>query len=62
MDLSNEMHPLKRAQIAYLKADKALTKILNKYVDFVDVFSLKLAAEFLEHTKINYHAIKLVDD
>ena len=31
------MHPSKRAQIIYLKADKALTEVSNKYADFADV-------------------------
>ena len=56
------MHPLKRAQIAHLKVDKAFTKVLSEYADFADVFLLKLAAELPEHTKINNYAIKLVDD
>ncbi len=56
------MHPLKKAQIAHLKADKAPTKVLSKYADFADVFSPKLAAELPEHTGINDHAIELVDD
>ena len=56
------MHPLKKAQIAHLKADKALTKVFSKYVDFADVFLPKLVTEFLEHTRINNHAIKLVDN
>ncbi len=30
--------------------------------DFLDVFLPKLAAELLEHTEINDHAIELVDD
>ncbi len=34
----------------------------NKYTDFADVFLSKLVAELLKHTKINDHAIKLVDD
>ena len=55
------MHPSRKAQIAYLKADEAPTKVLNKYVDFADVFSPKLAAELLEHGISNY-AIKLVDE
>ncbi len=56
------MHPSRRAQIAHLKADEAPTKVLSKYADFADVFSLKLAAKLLEHTEINNYAIKLVDD
>ncbi len=56
------MHPSKRAQIAYLKVDEAPTKVPSKYADFADVFSPKLATELSEHTRINDHAIELVDD
>ncbi len=56
------MYPLKKAQIAYLKVDKAPSKVLDKYADFADVFSPKLATELPEHTGINDHAIKLVDN
>ena len=52
----------KKAQIAYLKGNEAFTKELNKYTDFKDIFSLKLAAELSKHTKMNYYAIKLVDN
>ena len=45
-----------------MKANKAPTKISNKYTDFVDIFLLKLNGELLEHMKINNHAIKLIDD
>ncbi len=56
------MHPSKRAQIAYLKADEASSKVFSKYADFVDIFSLKLAVELPKHTRINNYAIELVDD
>ncbi len=59
---SNEMHPSKKAQIPYLKPDEALTKLPNKYADFADVFSPKFTIELSDHTKINDHAIKLIDD
>ena len=62
IDSDDEMHPSKRAQIAYLKADKAPSKVPNNYADFTDVFSSKLAAELLEHTRINDHTIDLIDD
>ncbi len=42
--------------------DETPTKVLSKYADFADVFSPKLATELPEHTGINNHAIKLVDD
>ncbi len=56
------MYPLRRAQIAYLKADEVLTKVPSEYADFTDVFSPKLAAKLSEQTGINNHAIELVDD
>ena len=56
------MHPLKRAQIAHLKVDEAFTQVPSKYADFVDIFLLKLVVKLLEYTRINNHAIKLVDD
>ena len=56
------MHLSKKAQIAYLKADKASTKVPNKYANFIDVFLPKLAAELFKHMKINDHAIELVDN
>ena len=62
IDPDNEVHPSKRIQIAYLKADKSLTKVLSEYTDFADVFSLKLAIELLEYMGINDHTIKLVDN
>ncbi len=58
----DEVYPSKRAQIAYLKANEAPTKVPSKYADFTDIFLPKLAAELLEHTKINDYAIELVDD
>ncbi len=49
-------------QIADLKVDEALTKVLSKYIDFADVFSSKLAVELLKYIRINNHTIELVDD
>ncbi len=42
--------------------DEVFIKVFSKYANFVDVFSLQLAAELLEHIGINNHAIELVDD
>ncbi len=56
------MHPLRRAQIVYLKADETPIKVPNEYVDFANIFSLKLAVELPEHIRINDYAIELVDD
>ncbi len=62
IDSGDEVHPSRRAQIAHLKANEASTEVPSEYADFADVFSPKLAAELPEHTKINDHAIELVDD
>ncbi len=56
------MHPLSKAQIAHPKADEAFSEVPSEYTDFVDVFSPKFAIELLEHTRINNHAIKFVND
>ncbi len=62
VDLGDEVHPLRRVQIAHLKVDEVPSKGPSKYADFVDVFSPKLATELPEHTGINDHAIELVHD
>ena len=62
INLGNKVYPLKKAQIAHPKADEAYTKVFNKYVDFADIFSPKLAIELSKHIKINNNAIKLMDD
>lgn len=56
------VHLSDQAQIALLKEDEALTAILSEYIDFVDIFSLSLIVELSKHTKINDHAIMLIDD
>ena len=60
--MGDEIHALKKAQIAYLKADNAPTKVLSKYANFADVSSPKLAAKLSKYTRINNYAIELVDD
>ncbi len=62
IDSGDEIHPSKRAQIAYLKMDKAPTKVFGKYADFIDIFSPKLVVKLPEYTEINNHTIELVDD
>ena len=52
---------LKKPQIFGLIAKKAPTKVSTEYLDFANVFSPDLASELLEHTRINDHAIELVD-
>ncbi len=56
------MHPLKKAQIAHSKANKAPTEVPSEYADFADVFSPKLTIELTKHIKINDYTIELVDD
>ncbi len=58
----DEVHPSRRAKIAYLKADEASTKVSSEYADFADVFSPKLVAKLPEYIGINDHAIKLVNN
>ena len=59
---SDKVHPLRRVEIAYLKVDKTLTKVLSKYTNIVNNFLSKLAIQLFEYTGIINHAIKLVDD
>ena len=56
-----DVHPFRRSQISGLIAKKALIKIYDKYINFVDVFSLDLASKLSKHTRIDNHAIELVD-
>ena len=60
--LGLDIHPFRRPQISDLIAKEAITKVLVKYLDFTDVFSLDLASELFEYIGINDHAIKLVDN
>ncbi len=62
IDSDDEVHPLKRAQIAYLKTNKVSIKVFNKYADFADIFLLKLTVKFLKYMSINDYTVKLVDD
>lgn len=48
-----------KAQIALLKAKKALIFVLAKYSDFTNIFSEELVAILPEYTKINTYAINL---
>ena len=56
------MHPSKKVQIAHWKANRALTKVLSKYVNFANVLSLKLAAELFKYTEISDYTIKSIYD
>ena len=57
-----DVHPSRRPQISGLIAEEAPTKVPAEYSDFADVFSSDLASKLPKHTRINNHAIKLVDD
>ena len=48
-NLGDKIYLLKKTQIVYLKADKALTEVFSKYANFTDIFSLKLAAKLPKH-------------
>ena len=56
-----DVHPSQRPQISGLITEEALTKVLAKYSDFANVFSLDLASELLKQSGINNHAIVLVE-
>ena len=44
----DEVYPSKKAQITYLKADKAPTKGFSKCADFVDILLLKLTIKLFK--------------
>lgn len=56
------MHPSRKTQIAYLKAEKALTKVSSKYANFANVFSPKLTIKFPKNLGIKNYVMKLVDN
>ena len=56
------MHLSKKAWIAYLKVEKAPTKVLSRYTNFTNIFSSKFAIKFFKYTKINNYTIELIDD
>ena len=58
---SPNVQPSCKPQVSGLIAEEAPTKVLVKYSDFADVFSPDLASELPKHTKINNHAIELID-
>ena len=60
--LNIDIHFFHKIQIAGLIVKEISRKISDKYMNFVDVFSLDLTFELLEHNEIYDHAIKLVDD
>ena len=56
--LKLNVHPSCRPETSSLIAKAALIKIPTKYLDFANVFSLDLASELSEHTRINNHVTK----
>ncbi len=56
------IHPSQAAQIAALQWDKAPTEIPAEYSDYADVFLSDLAMELPENTRMNEHAIELVEE
>ena len=56
------MHSKKQAQIGALLFNKAPTKVPAEYSKYSNVFSAENAAELLENTRMNEHAIKLEED
>lgn len=55
------VYPSRGSQKACLIAEEPLIKVLAKYADFANVFSLDLAFELPKHTEINHYSIKLVN-
>ena len=55
------VHPFCKSQIAGLIAKKVLIKVFVKYANFADIFSLDFTPKLFKYTKINNHAIKLVN-
>ena len=56
---SMAIHSSQKAQILALIQDKAPTKVLPKYADYLDVFSFDLAMKLPKNNGINKHAIEL---
>ena len=55
-----KIHLVKKVQIVLLLAKKVT--ILAKYLDFANIFSIKLAKVLPKQTRINKYAIKSVDN
>ena len=58
---SLDVHLSREPQISGLIAEEAPTKVFAEYLDFADIFSPDLASELPKHTRINDHAIELVE-
>ena len=42
--------------------NEAFTRVFSKYINFADIFLLKLAVELLKYININNYAIKLINN
>lgn len=58
---NSDIHLYSRAQISFLKIDKALNSISSKYVDFADFFSKDLTTKLPKYIGINDHTIDLIE-
>lgn len=59
-DIKSTIYYFYTTQIAVLQCDKAPTKILVEYEDYVDIFSSDIVIELAENIGINEYIIKLV--
>lgn len=57
---NSDVHAFSRAIIVFLKAIKALTSVLFKNADFLNIFFKNLAAKLLKYPEINDHIINLI--
>ena len=62
ISLNADVYPFCRPPISGLITKEASTKVINKYVNFANVLSPDFVSALPKHTKINHHAIKLVDN
>lgn len=56
------IYPIRKAWLAALEQDKALTDISKEYINFVDVFLSNLAKKLYDYTGIINNATKHFDD
>lgn len=54
-----QVHPFYQAQVRILLVNKALIKILSKYLDYIDVFLFDLTIKLFENTNIYDYVIQL---
>ena len=59
--LELNVYPSCKPQISGLIVEEAPMKVPAEYSDFADIFSPDLASELPKYTKINDHAIELVN-